>query len=145
MTRLKTWGTWRGGAMALTAVLGLSLAGCGGGSSGPPKSLSMSGVKLPVTQITNGLASLCTVTTQATKTPTTTASAYFGGPYTQVHQLAAILKGARRTALLVEMEEFERAALLRPPGSTLGTEAATLLKTVKSDLESLKVKPPACM
>ena len=48
----------RGGPLAGLIAIAIGLVACGGGSSGPPKTLSLSGEKVPVSEVTT--ASLTT-------------------------------------------------------------------------------------
>jgi hypothetical protein len=125
------------------SVVGLALlSACGGGSSAAPKSLSLSGDKVPVSLVQSGLTSLCTVAHQANN-PQVASATYFATPYNNLHQLAAALSGSRRTALLTAMETFERAALASSAPTTVSA-ANSLLGTVDSDLKSMKLSPVKC-
>jgi hypothetical protein len=135
--------TWRRAAVTVLSVFSVAaMAACGGGHSGAPSSLSLSGEKIPVSGVESGLASLCAVAHQANN-PTVASATYFATPYTSLHQLAAALAGTRRTALLSGMVAFEKAAIAGSASTTVQT-ANSLLSTVDGDLTSLKLSAVKC-
>jgi hypothetical protein len=140
-------GTWPHRVRAVPAILGLAvLAACGGGSSGgktPPSSLSLHGEKIPVATLTTGLKGLCTVAHDALNPPIAK-TAYFSGPYSDLHQLAGILQGSPSTKLLRAMEAFEREVLATPPPTSVAQTANALLGMVDTDLTLLKVPAIKC-
>jgi hypothetical protein len=120
-------------------------AACGGGGAkGAPKTLSLHGDQIPVSTLTNGLHSMCTVTHQALNADTAKVS-YFTGPYTSLHQLAGILSGARSSQLISAMQAFEADVVSKNPvpASTV-RDANALLALVDADLQSLKLSPVRC-
>jgi hypothetical protein len=147
MTQPTTRRTWQRMAAALLPVLGVgALAACGGGSSAPPKSLSLSGDKVAVTTVQYGLSSLCIVAHEANN-PSAASATYFATPYNSLHQLAAALGGSRRAALLAGMEAFERAALnpTAPTANAMTVQTSNgLLGLVDGDLISLKLPKVKC-
>ena len=56
------------------ALFPVVLLGCGGGSSGPPKTLSLSGEQVPVSEVTGAYSQLCVITKQAQTDPAATVS-----------------------------------------------------------------------
>jgi hypothetical protein len=140
--------TWPGGVAAVFAVLSLAgLSACGSSSSGPPKNLSLSGAKLPVTTLTTGLQGLCTVEKDVSTSaaPHVIKNDYFGGAYNALHQLAGVLSGSSSTDLLNAMTAFEKSLLASPPTADMGTNAQALQTKVLADLQTLKVTPPSCL
>ncbi len=143
MTSRRTRRSGASAVLTVLAVAGLSACG-GGGSSKPPTNLSLSGAKLPVSTLTTGLKSLCTVVSDAQSSPANAKTTYFGSAYNPLHQLAAVLHGSQSDDLLRAMEAFERSVLATPPGSDAAAKAQTLQSLVTTDLRSLKVTPPKC-
>jgi hypothetical protein len=131
------------------AVIGLlgvcSLAACSSGSSNKaPTSLSLSGQKVPVTQVTTGISNLCVLLKTFKSDPTASRSTYFDGPYAPLHVLAAALKGAPSNDLLSAMAAYERDLLMNPAPAATVTTGNALVASADSGLRTLKVKPPTC-
>jgi len=132
-----------GAAIGLLAVC--SLAACGGGSSTKaPTSLSLSGQKVPVTQVTTGLSNLCVLLKTFKTDPTASKATYFDGPYVPLHVLAAALKTPESNNLLNAMETYERDLLMNPAPPATVTAGAALVTSAQNGLRSLKVNPPSC-
>jgi len=146
MSRLSRQLRWRPVAGAAIGLLGVcSLAACGGGSSNKaPTSLSLSGQKVPVTQVTTGISNLCVLLKTFKSDPTASRGTYFDGPYVPLHVLAAALKAPQSTNLLAAMEAYERDLLMNPAPPSTVTAGAALVTSAQNGLTSLKVKPPSC-
>ena len=56
-------------------LLPVVLLACGGGSSGPPKTLSLSGEQVPVSEVTGAYSQLCVIAKQAQTDPAGTSIA----------------------------------------------------------------------
>jgi len=143
LSRPLVWRPIAGAAIGLLAVC--SLAACGGGSSTKaPTSLSLSGQKVPVTQVTTGLSNLCVLIKTFKTNPTASKGTYFDGPYVPLHVLAAALKTPESNNLLNAMEAYERDLLMTPAPSSTVTAGAALVTSAQNGLRSLKVNPPSC-
>ncbi len=134
------------GAAVLAVV---AFSGCGGGGgSGPPKNLSLQGIKIPTSRLTQQVTSLCAVARQAHTDPAGANGAFYGaGPHDTLHLLAAILAGGHHTqsqALLDTMMTFENDLAARPPPSATGPDADALVASANVGLQSLKVPPQRC-
>jgi hypothetical protein len=131
------------------AAIGLfalgALAGCGGSSSTKaPTSLSLSGQKVPVSQVTTGISNLCVLLKTFKSDPTASKGTYFDGPYAPLHVLAAALKGPQSTNLLSAMEGYERDLMMTPAPASTTTAGTALVASAQNGLRSLNVKPPTC-
>jgi hypothetical protein len=146
VSRLSRQLLWRPMAVAAIGLLGLCLlAGCGGGGSKKaPTSLSLSGQKVPVVQVTSGITSLCTLLKTFRTDPTASKGTYFDGPYSPLHVLAAALKTPQSTNLLQAMEAYERDLMMNPAPASTFTAGTALLTSAQSGLHSLKVQPANC-
>jgi hypothetical protein len=132
-----------GAAIGLLGVC--SLAGCGGGSSHKaPTSLSLSGQKVPVTQVTDGIGNLCVLLKTFKTDPTASKGTYFDGPYVPLHVLAAALKGPQSANLLAAMEAYERDLMMNPAPASTFTAGTALVTSAQNGLRSLNVKPATC-
>ena len=146
MSRLSRPLVWRPLTGAAIGLLGLcSLAACSSGSSNKaPTSLSLSGQKVPVTQVTTGVSNLCVLLKTFKSDPTASRSTYFDGPYQPLHVLAAALQGTQSDDLLRAMEAYERDLLMTPAPAATVTTGNALVASADGGLRSLKVKPPTC-
>jgi hypothetical protein len=130
----------------LPIVTALSLAACGGGSSGAPKSLSLSGEKVPVSEVTGAYTQMCGVTRQAQTDPAGVA-APFANAQTGLNVLATVLAkdhGQESQRLLQALATFESQVGQQPPPTTLPQSADNLQQTAKQGLQALKITPPSC-
>jgi hypothetical protein len=133
--------------LAIAGAIVLSACG-GGGSSGPPKDLSLSGLKIPTSQVVAAISTMCAVAKQAHTDPVGSNNAFYGtGPHDAMHQLAAILNGSHATEskrLLDAMLVYEGDLRATPPPASTGADADALLQTADAGLRVLKVVPPTC-
>ena len=146
MTQRRTGvGAWR--AAALGAVLfGGAVAGCGGGSSGPPKTLSLSGEQVPVSEVTDAYSQMCTISSQAQSNPAATVTP-FANVESGLNVLATVLNkdhSQESQRLLAALSTFQADLLEKPPATTSAQAASNLLQTAKQGLVALKITPPAC-
>jgi hypothetical protein len=135
---------WR--AAALGVMVAVAAAACSGGTDGPPKSLSLSGEQVPVTEVTSAYSQMCTISTQAQSNPAATA-APFAGVESGLNVLATVLAkdhGQQSQQLLGALSTYQADIIAHPPPSTSGQAAANLLATAKQGLQALKISPPTC-
>ncbi len=142
MTQHRT-GVAAGVAVALIVVA----AACGGGgSSGPPKSLSLSGEQVPISQVTGAYSQMSAISTQAQSNPAATVVP-FANVEGGLNVLATVLAkdhGQESQRLLAALSTFQADLLEKPPASTSGQAGVNLLQTAKQGLQALKIAPPAC-
>jgi hypothetical protein len=133
-------------AAALGVVVAVAAAACSGGSDGPPKSLSLSGEQVPISQVTSAYSQMCSISTQAQSNPAATA-APFASVEGGLNVLATVLAkdhGQESQRLLATLSTYQADITANPPPSTSGQAAANLLATAKQGLQALKISPPAC-
>jgi hypothetical protein len=136
----------RWAAAAGMALLPVLVVCCGGGSSGPPKSLSLSGEKVPISEVTAAYSQMCAISKQAQSDAAGTVSA-FANAETGLSVLATVLNkdhGQESQRLLAALTTFTGDIGQQPPPATTGEAAANLLATAKQGLLALKITPPAC-
>ena len=137
--------TWRA---SLLAAVALTACGGGGGSSGQPANLSLSGLKIPTSHVVAAVSTMCAVAQQAHTDPVGANRAFYGsGPHDAMHQLAAILDRSHKAEsknLLNTMLTFEGDLAATPPPPTTGSAADALLQTADAGLRVLNVTPPTC-
>jgi hypothetical protein len=133
--------------LVVSGAIALSACG-GGGSSGPPKDLSVSGLKIPTSQVVAAVSTMCAVAKQAHTDPVGANSAFYGtGPDDTLHQLAVVLAGSHKTEsdiLLRAISVFEGDLAGKPPPATTGADADVLLQNADAGLRVLKVVAPTC-
>lgn len=134
------------GVIALVAVCLLGLAACGSSKSGPPKTLSLSGEQVPVSQVTTAYSQMCAIAKQAQSDPAATV-----GPYataeTGLNVLATVLDKDHSDAsrrLLAAMTSFTSDIGQKPPPASTAADANNLVGTAKQGLQALNITPPAC-
>ena len=135
---------WR--AAALGAMVVVAVAACGGGSSGAPKSLSLAGEQVPLSQVTGAYSQMCTISLEAQSNAGATA-APFANAETGLSVLATVLAkdhGQESQRLLAALSTYQADIIANPPPSTSGQAAANLLATAKQGLQALKISPPNC-
>ena len=146
MTQRRTGvGAWWAVALGAVALTG-TMAGCGGGSSGPPKSLSLSGQQVPLTEVTGAYSQMCAISKQAQADPAGTI-APFANAETGLNVLATVLNkdhAQESSRLLAALATFQQDLVEKPPPATSAQAAANLLATAKQGLNALKITPPAC-
>jgi hypothetical protein len=145
---MKVWrigvGAWR--AAALGTALLAATAACSGGGAGAPQSLSLSGQRVPLTEVTTAYSQMCSVSRQAQSDPSATV-APFAGAEGGLNVLATVLAkdhGPQSQRLLAALSTFQADISLNPPARTSGEAAANLLATAKQGLQALNIAPPAC-
>ena len=128
------------------ALLPVVLLACGGGSSGPPKTLSLSGEQVPVSEVTGAYSQLCVITKQAQTDPAATVSP-FANAESGLNVLATVLNkdhAQESQRLLAALTTFTGDIGQKPPATTTGEAATNLLATAKQGLVVLRITPPAC-
>jgi len=133
--------------VAACAVI-TACGGGGGGTSGPnPKNLSLSGVKIPTSEVVSGVQLMCSVAKQAHTDPAGSAGPFYAAPHNTMHQLVTVLHPAHRAAsdkLLNAMYVYESDIAATPPPPATGTDADNLLQAAMEGLTALQVTPPTC-
>jgi hypothetical protein len=132
--------------VASIAVFAASSCG-GGGSSGPPANLSVSGLKIPASQVVSAVQSMCALAKQAHTDAAGTNIPFYQGPHLAMHQLAAVLKPSHKIEsdnLLNAMLAYETDLTKTPPPVTTGNDADGLVLAASNGLRVLKVVPPTC-
>ena len=130
----------------LVAVCVVAVAACGSSSSGPPKTLSLSGKQVPVSQVTDAYAQMCTIAKQAQTNPSSTATA-FASAENGLNVLATVLNkdhSQDSQRLLAALTTFTADVGKSPPPSSTAADATNLTATAKQGLQDLKITPPAC-
>jgi len=128
------------------AAIAVALVACGGGSSGPPKTLSLSGEKVPVSQVTSAYSGMCGVVKDTAASPVS-AVVPFASVEDGLNVLATVLAkdhGQESQRLLAAMETFLTDIGKKPPASSSSEDATNLLGTAKEGLQALKITPPSC-
>ena len=141
MTRRSNGGPWAG-----LAAMAVVVAACGGGSSGPPKTLSLSGEQVPVTEVTGAYTQMCGVVKDATASAAS-AVAPFATAETGLNVLATVLAkdhAQESQRLLQALQTFTADIAATPPASSSAADATNLLGTAKQGLQALAIAPPAC-
>jgi hypothetical protein len=136
---------WHAAALGVLLLTGAG-AGCGGGSSGPPKTLSLSGQQVPLTEVTGAYSQMCAISKQAATDPAGTI-APFANAETGLNVLATVLNkdhGQESQRLLAALATFQQDIAEKPPAATSGQAATNLLQTAMQGLQALKITPPAC-
>jgi hypothetical protein len=138
--------TQRAAGVAFAVVCALALGACGGGSSGPPKALSLSGEQVPVSEVTTAYTQMCAVAKQAQSAAAATVGP-FASAETGLNVLATVLNKDHSedsqhllSALTVYTADVGKSP---PPPSTAG-DANNLLATAKQGLQALDIAVPAC-
>jgi len=121
------------------AVLGLVvLAACGGGGSGSNKGGFRS--------VAEGL---CVVRRQAGAHSAAAGVTFYDQSHAGLHTLASDLeaKGEQAAAgrLLEAMQVVEADIAASPPGASMPTDVGRLIVAVRTGLDALSIRPPACM
>jgi hypothetical protein len=135
---------WRAAALGATVIV--AVTACSGGGSGAPRSLSLSGEQVPISQVTTAYSQMCTISTQAQSNPAATAAPFAnaeGGLNVEATVLAKD-HGQESQRLLAALSTFQADIIANPPPSTSGQAAANLLATAKQGLQALKISPPNC-
>jgi hypothetical protein len=135
-----------GVAAGVAVVLIVVSAACSGGSSGPPKALSLSGEQVPLSQVTGAYSQMCAISTQAQSNPAATVVS-FANVEGGLNVLATVLAkdhSQESQRLLAALSTFQADLLQKPPASTSAQAAANLLQTAKQGLQALKITPPVC-
>lgn len=141
--------TSRKGVGAALGALGLvAVVGCGGArSSGPPKTLSLSGDRIPATRVIGAVSQMCGVATQSRTDVAGATRAFYGGPEPGIAVLATVLGKDHASAshmLLGALATYEDDLNRNPPPATTGQAADNLLQAARQDLPLLKLSAPAC-
>jgi hypothetical protein len=135
-----------GGALALVVACALALGACGSSSSGPPKTLSLSGEQVPVSQVTSAYSQMCAVAKQAQSNPAATV-APFANAESGLNLLATVLNKDHpqdSQRLLSALTSFTADIGKTPPASGTAADASNLVGTAKQGLADLKIPAPAC-
>jgi hypothetical protein len=138
--------TKRKGVVALVAVCALALGACGGSSSGPPKTLSLSGEKVPVSEVTSAYSQMCAVAKQAQTDPAGTVGP-FANTESGLNLLATVLNKdhpQQSQRLLSALTTYTDDIGHKPPPAASAPDANNLLATAKQGLQAINVTPPAC-
>ena len=146
MTQLTTATGRRWAAVVAVTALTAVLVGCGGSSSSPPKSLSLSGEKVPLTEVTGAYSQMCAVAKQAQTDPSGAATS-FATAENGLEVLATVLNkdhSQESQRLLAAIATYIQDIGTKPPVATSGQAATNLVATAKQGLVALKVTPPAC-
>ena len=136
----------RGGPLAGLIAIAIGLVACGGGSSGPPKTLSLSGEKVPVSEVTTAYSQMCGVVKDAVASPASAVTP-FASAEGGLNLLATVLAkdhGQESQRLLAVMQTFLSDIGQKTPAASSGEDATNLLATAKEGLQALKITPPAC-
>lgn len=146
---MSSFGTWRRSAPALIALFGLGcVSACGGGgSSGPPTNLSLSGVRIPTKEVVAGVQAFCAVAKQAHTDPVGANAAFFSVAHNTMHQLVTVLHPNHKSQsdhLLNVMYTFEADLTMTPPPANTGSDADALLQAADASLTLLRVVAPTC-
>ena len=140
MSRRITRGRW---AVLAAAV---AVGACGGGGSGPPKTLSLSGEKVAVSEVTTAYSQMCAVAKDAATAPASTV-APFAAVESGLNLLATVLAkdhAQQSERLLAALTSFQADIDQKPPASTIAEDATNLLGTAKQGLQALQITPPSC-
>ncbi len=138
--------TQRPGGVAFVVVCALAVGACGGGSSGVPKTLSLSGEKVPVSEVTGAYTQMCVVAKQAQSQPSAAVTP-FASAETGLNVLATVLNkdhAQDSQRLLSALTTFTADIGKTPPPSGTATDANNLLGTAKQGLQALDIPVPAC-
>jgi hypothetical protein len=138
--------TQRAAGVAFAVVCALSLGACGGGSSGPPKALSLSGEQVPVSEVTTAYTRMCAVAKQAQSAPAATVGP-FASAETGLNVLATVLNkdhSEDSQHLLSALTVYTADVGKSPPPSSTAADANNLLATAKQGLQALDIAVPAC-
>jgi hypothetical protein len=136
----------RTGFVALIVACALALGACGGGSSGPPKTLSLSGEQVPVSEVTSAYSQMCAVANQAETDPAATVGP-FASAETGLSVLATVLAKnhpQESQHLLSALTTFTDDIGQKPPPASTATAANNLVATTKQGLEAVHITPAAC-
>jgi len=134
------------GVVALVAVCLVAVAACSSGGSGPPKTLSLSGEQVPVSQVTTAYTQMCGIATQAQSNPAA-AVAPFANVEGGLNVLATVLNKDHAQAsqrLLAALTSFTADLGQKPPPASTAADATNLLGTAKQGLQALNITSPAC-
>ena len=139
--------TLRKAVPALVAlVCAAALAACGSSSSGPPKTLSLSGEQVPVSQVTTAYTQMCSIAKQA-QTNAAATVAPFAATESGLNLLATVLNkdhAQDSQRVLSALTSFTADIGKQPPPSGTAADANNLLGTAKQGLVDLKIPTPSC-
>jgi hypothetical protein len=134
------------GLVALVAACLLAVGACSSSSSGPPKQLSLSGEKVPVSQVTSAYTQMCAIAKQAQSDPAGTVAA-FANAEGGLGVLATVLNkdhAQDSQRLLAAMTSFTSDIGKKPPPQSTAADATNVVGTAKQGLQALKITPPDC-
>jgi hypothetical protein len=138
--------TQRTGLAALAAACLIAVGACGSSSSGPPQSLSLSGEKVAVSQVTNAYTQMCAIAKQAQSDPAGTVAA-FANAEGGLGVLATVLNkdhAQDSQRLLAALTSFTSDIGKKPPAASAAADANNVVGTAKQGLLALKITPPNC-
>jgi hypothetical protein len=138
--------TKRNGVAALVAVCAVALGACSSSSSGAPKTLSLSGEKVPVSQVTSAYSQMCAVAKQAQTDPAGTVGP-FANTESGLNLLATVLDKdhpQQSQRLLAALTTYTDDIGHTPPPAASATDANNLLATAKQGLQALDITAPSC-
>jgi len=136
---------WKGVA-ALVAACAVALGACSSSSSGTPKALSLSGEKVPVSQVTSAYSQMCAVAKQAQTNAAGTVG-QFANAESGLNVLATVLNKdhpQQSQRLLSALTTYTADVGHSPPPAASATDANNLLATAKQGLDALGITAPAC-